>query len=268
MRRTKAAPDPGEIERALASVRRIIASEGSLARSKLSKLGLPKGSQAEAIEQLEREGVEVMPKLLRVPLETQLDAALRDGAVLSLRSIHNAVSGGNKREVAAAARALVRADRALLVMRGKELVLSAPRSDVLTDKDLAQLERTVSALGKTVKDARKNKATLLQADVRDALAPFTLSPRPRMQTADVLVEARKHALAGGLVFVPALVRALGGNSARAAVHDALRDAANRGLVELRPESGLGRLSEEDLAFCIPGPQGSHLSWARPIEEAR
>src|SRR5262249_41193384 len=134
---------------------------------------------------------------------------------------------------------------------------------------LTSLERTIATLTKSLKEARKRRAVLLRSDVRDALGPFT-SPPLRAATvalSDVLAQAQTQKQASGLVFVPALVRALGRAVVRDPVHDVLRDAAERGLVELRPESGLARLSEEDLAFCMPGPQGSLLSWARPIEAA-
>jgi hypothetical protein len=62
--------------------------------------------------------------------------------------------------------------------------------------------------------------------------------------------------------VPAIVRRL---SAAMPLPDALEllmRAARRELIELRPEGGLGRLSEEELALCPPGPAGTRLSWAR------
>lgn len=36
----------------------------------------------------------------------------------------------------------------------------------------------------------------------------------------------------------------------------------RGLFELEPESGMGRLSPEDAELCFPGPMGTRLSWVR------
>jgi hypothetical protein len=63
-------------------------------------------------------------------------------------------------------------------------------------------------------------------------------------------------------FVPAIVHQL---SAAMPVSEALAllmRAARSELIELRPEGGLGRLSEEELALCPPGPAGTRLSWAR------
>jgi hypothetical protein len=51
------------------------------------------------------------------------------------------------------------------------------------------------------------------------------------------------------------------------VLEAVREAAQRGLIELRPESGLGRLASDEQALCVAGPEGSRLSWARPVRES-
>lgn len=65
----------------------------------------------------------------------------------------------------------------------------------------------------------------------------------------------------GLAFVPAIVRDLGGP---AVAHPVLEQLSRDGKIELRPESGLGRITAEDLALCVPGPQRSRLSWARVV----
>ncbi len=89
--------------------------------------------------------------------------------------------------------------------------------------------------------------------------------RARLDVSEVLSEARQQTLASGLVFVPTLVRALGGMPSRDTVHRLLLDAHKNERLELQPESGLARLSEEELALCIRGPQDSHLSWARVLD---
>jgi hypothetical protein len=263
--RKKKEEDPAAFERAVDAIRVLVLRDGSIARSRLARLGIKKARHAEAIERLEAYGIEATKKVLRVPLEKQFVERLRDGNALAMRTIGGAVSGGTKREIVVAIGELVEARRAILVVRGKELVVTAPRSDVLGDHEIAALERAVERLGKSLKLARKQKATLLQPDVRELLAGFAAGlPSSRIGVADVLEQASRHKLASGLVFVPAIVRAFGGQAARDAVHEALRAAARKGLLELRPESGLGRLSEDDVALCLPGPQGSHLSWARPL----
>jgi hypothetical protein len=260
--------DPAAFERAIGEVVTLVRREGSVPRGKMSKLGVPRASLEHALAVVEAAGLEVTKSKIRVPLREQLSARLADDAMLPMRSLKTAVSGGTPAEAKAAALDLARSGKALLVARGRELSLGPLRDDALGTIELPVLERALAELAKTVKLARKGGASLLREDVRDAIAPFaSMAPRiTRLGASDVLAAARRHEQAGGLVFVPTLVRALGGASAREAVHEALRDAARRGLLELQPESGLGRLSEDDLALCIPGPQGSHLSWARPIED--
>jgi DNA-binding transcriptional regulator YiaG len=65
-----------------------------------------------------------------------------------------------------------------------------------------------------------------------------------------------------LVMVSAVVRASKLPTERA--HAALIEAARRGQLELRPESGMDRLSKADAALCLPGPQGSVLSVLRVV----
>lgn len=65
-----------------------------------------------------------------------------------------------------------------------------------------------------------------------------------------------------LVLVPAVVRASKLTTERA--HAALLEAVRRGALELRPESGMGRLSKADAALCLPGPEGSTLSVLRVV----
>jgi hypothetical protein len=62
--------------------------------------------------------------------------------------------------------------------------------------------------------------------------------------------------------VPKVVRHLAKRMTVGAVHRVLLEQARAGIFELRPESGMGRLTREELGMCIPGPEGSHLSWIR------
>jgi hypothetical protein len=66
----------------------------------------------------------------------------------------------------------------------------------------------------------------------------------------------------GMAFVPAIVRLLSAAMPVSEALELLLRAARRELIELRPEGGLGRLSDEELALCPPGPAGTRLSWAR------
>ena len=54
-------------------------------------------------------------------------------------------------------------------------------------------------------------------------------------------------------------------SAKAFLCFGLLAAAMAGFLELRPEGGIKRLSEQELLVCPEGPHGTRLSWARRTE---
>lgn len=69
----------------------------------------------------------------------------------------------------------------------------------------------------------------------------------------------------GLVFIPAIVSVLNDMSI-GEVHNALLRGYKEGLIELQPESGIGRLNERQKAKCIKGIMGTWLSWVRILDE--
>lgn len=89
--------------------------------------------------------------------------------------------------------------------------------------------------------------------------PSVLSPD---RFVNIVEAARKLAdpRMGGLVFVPALVDALRLPIEEA--HTAILAADRNGELELRPESGLGRLTPEEKRKCPHMDDGTLLSWAR------
>jgi hypothetical protein len=86
----------------------------------------------------------------------------------------------------------------------------------------------------------------------------------RYQESDVVGLAQAIAKERGSDLVPVfeLVRRMGGSVDTAKAR--ILAAANEGRLELRPESGMGLLSKEDAALCLPGPRGSVLSTARVL----
>ena len=80
-----------------------------------------------------------------------------------------------------------------------------------------------------------------------------------------LVEAEANRLTRadlGLCFVPDLVVALLQQATLPQVHAALQEAVRIHRIELRPESGVNRLSSVEMDLCPWGLQGTRLSWAR------
>ena len=221
----------------------------------------------DVFDALVRAGLEVSARFVRRPLETQILERL-NGGPLSLRGLDKVVRGATARETAQMATSLVDRNRARFVVRGKDLLLARPDAPVLDTHAQQRLKAAVGALGASLALADKKDGCLLQSDVDDALKPFVGSPAPLASAAihDVASLVDAHREGSGLTSVPKLVRLLGGLSARDALHAELLRGARAGRFELRPESGMGRLSAEDASFCISGPQGSRLSWVRRIEE--
>jgi hypothetical protein len=84
--------------------------------------------------------------------------------------------------------------------------------------------------------------------------------RPTVRPASPVVAAVERRLDScGLAFAPDVVRDLGEDGKQL-----LLAAARDGLVELRPESGLGRLSDLEIAACPKMTDGTPLSWVRPL----
>lgn len=65
----------------------------------------------------------------------------------------------------------------------------------------------------------------------------------------------------GLAFVPRLLEHVQ-PSDRWPAKLALLRAAELGLIELRPDGGLGRFTQAELDAAPDGPEGSKLMWAR------
>ncbi|MBL8606762.1 MAG: hypothetical protein JNL38_05555 [Myxococcales bacterium] len=263
----KRPPTPLDPERLSALADAVVVAvreAGFVARAKLGALGIAPAHRDAVLAEVARRGLEVDRRGARTPLAAQLRARVEAGAV-PLAQVAKHVAGASAKEAAAAARALCDAGQARLVVRTKALVLVSATEPSVDAEELARLERAMRALGSALSLARRKKASLLRDDVLGALGPFVArrAEPSRAGGVDALLGAIDAARdATGLSFVPAVVRSLGGPPAAARVHAALLEAAKAQRVELRPESGMGRLSPEDLALCLPGPQGSLLSWVR------
>jgi hypothetical protein len=115
------------------------------------------------------------------------------------------------------------------------------------------------------KDGERVRSRYVGAKLTNAKFAKTAPPGApaRTPTAAALLRliARHANGRTGLAFVPAIVRAAGGPDV---AHPVLEQLARDERIELRPESGLARLSADDLALCLPGPQRTRLSWARRL----
>ena len=254
-------------------------SDGALP---LSALG-SKASRAALVAQLAARGFEVTRTMVRKPLDVQLTGALSNGAFVPLKSVGSSVVGSSAAEAKKAVLALIASGRAKLVLRGTEEVVVPRDAVVLLPAELARF----GEVAKMVAKAAKSKRALLRCDLTEALAgvlPDAASPGGKRDaranlTPERLKNGERSALVNrllsavdatrdvstGLSFVPAIVARLRQELDAQSVAAILLAAAGDGLLELRPEGGINRLSDEELSMCPPGPQGTRLSWARRTE---
>lgn len=274
MSRRSTSSQPVALEPLLASLRARLTADKFLRLSSLTRLGVPKAQHAEAAQMLCAQGYEATRTGVRVPLRAQLLARLQEAPAIPFPQLAKVLRGVTAREAKAAAEELAAEGLAAVVLRGKAVALAALSQARMERAELALL-REVGALA--AKALRKPRHTLLREDVREHLLDLLgqaarpaqpAQPQRAGESLDTLVlaELARHVRPTvGLAYVPAAVRALAGLGVPQ-VHAALLDAARAGRIELQPESGLGRLSAEELDLCPPGPQGTRLSWARLLGE--
>jgi hypothetical protein len=274
--RTRATADPDAL---FEKARGVLERESAM---KLSSLG-PPALRPELVARLVQEGYEATKTTLRKPIKAQLMHALADGAFISLKSAASQLVGASSTDAKAAALGLVAAGKAKLVLRGTEEVVVPPDAPTLSSKELIALGGFVKRVAKAI--GSKTGTSLLLADVAEEIGPFLHSPaigKTALRPTRVPVAAGTQGRAPfgspmnsllsavdatrdprtGLSFVPAIVARLKAELDSARVSAALLEAARNGLLELRPEGGIQRLSREELLVCPPGPQGTRLSWAR------
>jgi hypothetical protein len=267
--RSKSPPD---MDALLAGAMATLDREKTLARSSVG----PAAVRDQLLARLRARGYEITPKVVRMPLSEQLESALTDGSYIALKAVGAHVRGATATEARKAALLLLERGRARLALRSQSETLVPATADVVAGRELAAVATRVADLAKQLQKAvRKGKgAGVLRADLRDVLdagpalraqgTPRTAEPTaalPRVLRA--VDKARDAAL--GLSFVPKIVALLAPDLEPNAAKKALLEAASRGLVELRPEGGLGRLTDAERQACPEGPQGTRLPWARRIE---
>jgi hypothetical protein len=263
-------PDPNAL---VAASRALLEHQKVISRSAVG----PPVVRDEVIRMLRSEGFEVTAKVVRVPVQRQLTAVLDDGTYVPIKGICAYVLGATAKDAQLAARALAGTGRAHRVMRTNAETLVPASAQVIAAEALTSVVMRLSAMVKQLQAAaRKGKGVgVLRADLEASLAA-ALPPKgmgSSSRRADSIPElsrilraidtARDDGL--GLSFVPKVAGLLAADIDLATVKRTLLEAASRGLVELRPEGGLGRLSDAELQACPDGPQGTRLSWVRRTE---
>lgn len=252
----------------------------SQARAQLAEHGFvkltslaPKSLRDTVISELVQHGFERTKSGLRVPLATQLQNAVAHGALVSLSALPSHVLGATKAELKAAVKAALGKGIVVRVLRGPAESIVAVGAAVLTPQAVDALAAQLGGVLKSLEKARKSGGlTLLSADVRagleQALHALPTAPKKLLPVADLesvlqTVDSVRDSKTG-LSFIPHVVAQLSKTMSEKAATEALLKAAATDLLELRPEGGLARLSQAELALCPAGPQGTRLSWARRL----
>lgn len=256
-------PD-GLVDEVEAAVRRA----GAVPLARLTRMRLSRRAQDLLHDQLARRGLERTGKAVRVPVREQVLSAL-DGGPIATGALRKRVRGlAGAGELAVALADLVRSGRAAIAMRGGVEHVAPPSGEVLSAAELAAMRDLARALGKALTSVRarsgKPPRSLWRPDVALLLDGARAALGGGADPVSLVLDAvRRHASpATGLAPVPAIARALG--TRLPDVREALLAAAAAGLVELRPESGVGLLAPADAALCPRGPDGWPLSWARAL----
>lgn len=218
-------------------------------------------------------GLEVTRSAVRVPARAQLIALLEGAPAIDEKGLAARLACVTGPETKALVASLMQDGRLLRIERptGTALVLPSART---FDGDRAS--RLAEELARALKWVRRAaKAGLLERDVAELIArlggaaevvPLEAASRGTGSTSllDLLARTAVKLAAehGGLASVPTLVRSVDAPTAK--VHAALLEGHARGWFELQPESSMGRLGAEELALCLPGPEGTRLSWVRPL----
>jgi hypothetical protein len=258
---------PVDVDATVERISRDVSERGACTRAACK---VPKAAWPQVEEKLAQRGWEVTAKTVRRRLREQLLGLLESGALLPMAgaSLARQLSGTSGPEAARTALALVQSKEAHVVMRARGLFLVHQSVTTVTPSTLAPSIKSLDAAIKLAKKAISKKASLLPEDFAGLLAPAWEAAKATKETEArtplTVVEIARGLLdpSMGLAFVPAIVRALAAGSSVSAAHAALTEAARRGQIELRPESGLGRLDQEERALCIPAIDGTPLSWLR------
>jgi hypothetical protein len=276
-KRARTVLDPAVIERELDTLRERLKADGALQLSKIR----PPALKAAAIERLPGEGYELGKSWLRRSIAEQVREALAHGALLTKADLTGSVRGASGPELQRALAALEAGAKVRRVLRGGRESFAGADAEVLGAGAQRALLEPVLELAALLKGAaKKTGATLLASDVEGLLGRAAALVGPAREGT---LAAPSGAAAGetglsrvlaaidatreertGLSFVPRLVQRLIPNMPAAVAHQVLLTAARNELIELRPEGGLARLTEEELQLCPSGPGNTRLSWARRL----
>lgn len=224
---------------------------------------------------LAAKGVELGATTIRRPLAEQISDLVRAHECVAAKGLEKRVKGANAREVAAAVDALVSKKLVVRILRANGPGLVSASTDVVGGDAVADLTRRIAVVQKLLKASSTKKMSLLESDVEALISSLSTSKLATTKASKPAIAEGERALADEIarrvratklpMRVPDLLRALGvpfDDAKRALV-----EGAARGLFDLEPESGMGRLSPDDALLCPAGPMGTRLSWVRARADA-
>lgn len=267
-----------DVEALLAELKQRIERDGAVKRSEI----VPKSAREQLVSRLVGDGFEAGKTHVRRSLALQLEDALAHSALIPMSGLAAHLRGASVAERKVAVTDAVQRGKARRVLRGKAEVLCGPEVRVFGAEQLRRVGERVQALSKLLEKVTKmGDFVLLADDVEEAFGelrralPKKAERAEEAETAgsqrpDETFEALLSAVdstrdaRSGLSFVPAIVGRLAPRIPKEQALQLLMTAAAQELLELRPEGGIGRLSEAELSVCPPGPHGTKLSWARRL----
>ena len=241
----------------------------------------PVGGSAAAATALASKLVKVPPRLkTREQMLAALEAALGQGisaAQIARRAgiDTSALSRWRKTGQGLGEDTLARLRRVLRQLTPAEPKVLAEPALVPQPTAVPVPPRPMQPIAPVTSSAKPTKASAQGADVPQApRAPAELPAKPLAAPAkahtDVVAMVRTIARKRKSDFAPVyeIVRAFLRAGLGLSIDDIkarIVEADKAGLIELRPESGMGLLAKQDAALCIPGPRGSILSYARVLK---
>jgi hypothetical protein len=257
-----------------------VRDENGVAVSALRLGKLSARAHAELLSVLARANLEHTGKAIRVPLRDQVQAAVERAGETGIptKALAREVKGArSSAELGLVIRDLIADGKLVIVAEGRAQRAAAPGPQWLRETELAALAevaQTLAALAKATRAAKGKPRPTLGREVfqRPLQVLKELAGNSGAEVAQVrdamrlaLELAPSHA---GLVRVPDVVRALETDYAHGALLDALDAMARDGTLELRPESAIAGLSDEDRARCPVALDGTPLSYARLLAGGR
>lgn len=218
-------------------------------------------ARAELLEALAQRGLERGEKHVRVPLAAQLRELVATDGEVAEKGLRKRLAGAESAdEVSHAVDHALREGALVRAIGEAGAVVLVQAADVVDEACTARLHSGVNEAQRRLKAAqrralpvRRTLLALLEPSGDEALEARLLSA----------IRDRRGPLVAVAEVVDAVVSADDG-TALSAVHGALRSLAAAGQIELRPESGVGSLSDDEARLCPRTPDGVCLSYLRPL----